>query len=192
MDVQYQIKAGAELQRLGGDREGSTIQISQYMELKIAYQQIHRNVIENKVDYKQRHFHDYSVITTAENFNIEYAIKMTVDIYKQAEKKNTEAEKKNEPQTPAYKDRFFVFLIQHYRGRVRDIFQRAGATMQDYNNALDYFDERGQVHFNKPNVRSLDEIRRSQTENKREFDDFKQRGQQVIEEEIDDFVEEDY
>eukprot|EP00971_Amphidinium_carterae_P115389 2285429-Amphidinium_carterae.1 len=39
MDVQYQIKAGAELQRLGGDRDGNTIPISQYMELKIAYQQ---------------------------------------------------------------------------------------------------------------------------------------------------------
>eukprot|EP00971_Amphidinium_carterae_P167196 3312836-Amphidinium_carterae.1 len=73
MDVQYQIKAGAQLQRLGdqikagaqlqrlgGDREGSTIPISQYIELKLAYQQVHRVVIENKADYKQRHFHDYS------------------------------------------------------------------------------------------------------------------------------------
>eukprot|EP00971_Amphidinium_carterae_P105549 2090189-Amphidinium_carterae.1 len=60
MDVQYQIKAGAELQRLGGDRDGSTILIGQYMELKIAYQQAHKTVIENRNDYKQRHFHDYS------------------------------------------------------------------------------------------------------------------------------------
>eukprot|EP00971_Amphidinium_carterae_P135609 2686764-Amphidinium_carterae.1 len=82
MDVQYQIKAGAQLQRLGGDRETSTIPISQYMELKLAYQQTHRVVIENKADYKQRHFHDYSVITTNVNLNIEYAITMTVDIYK--------------------------------------------------------------------------------------------------------------
>eukprot|EP00971_Amphidinium_carterae_P262310 5203061-Amphidinium_carterae.1 len=70
MDVQYQIKAGAELQRLQGDREGNTIPISKYMELKIAYQQLHKTVMENKVDYKQRHFHDYSVITTSENLNI--------------------------------------------------------------------------------------------------------------------------
>eukprot|EP00971_Amphidinium_carterae_P087970 1740386-Amphidinium_carterae.1 len=117
---------------------------------------------------------------------------MTVDIFKQTEKRNAEAEKKNEPQTPAYKNRFFVFLLQHYRGRVQDIFQRAGTTVRDYNNALDYFDERGQVHFNRPNVRSLEEIRRAQIENKRDFDDFQQKGRPVIEEEIDDFVEEDY
>eukprot|EP00971_Amphidinium_carterae_P165075 3272278-Amphidinium_carterae.1 len=57
------------------------------MELKIAYQQVHRTVIENRNDYKQRHFHDYSVITTSDNLDIEYAIKMTVDIFKQSEKK---------------------------------------------------------------------------------------------------------
>eukprot|EP00971_Amphidinium_carterae_P232819 4620410-Amphidinium_carterae.1 len=66
------------------------------MELKLAYQQVHRLVIENKADYKQRHFHDYSVITTNQNLNIEYAITMTMDIYKQYEKSSTE--KKNDPQ----------------------------------------------------------------------------------------------
>eukprot|EP00971_Amphidinium_carterae_P066778 1322318-Amphidinium_carterae.1 len=70
VDVQYQIKAGAELQRLGGDQEGRTIPIGQYMELKIAYQQVHRTVIENRHEYKQRHFHDYSVITTADNLDM--------------------------------------------------------------------------------------------------------------------------
>eukprot|EP00971_Amphidinium_carterae_P145250 2878253-Amphidinium_carterae.1 len=121
---------------------------------------------------------------------------MTLDIYKQAEKKNEQAERTNEQTTAPFRSRFFVFLIQHYRARLRDIFQRAGATVQDYNNAVDYFDERGGTHFNKPNVRSLDEIRRSQAEEKkRSFDDFKhkgQQGQQVIEEEIHDFVDEDY
>eukprot|EP00971_Amphidinium_carterae_P011080 218184-Amphidinium_carterae.1 len=34
------------------------------MELKVAYKQVHRTVIENKNEYKQRHFHDYSVITS--------------------------------------------------------------------------------------------------------------------------------
>eukprot|EP00971_Amphidinium_carterae_P314447 6250369-Amphidinium_carterae.1 len=72
---------------------------------------------------------------------MEYAIKMTLDIYKQAEKKNGQAEKKNEPQTPPHKNRFFVFLLQHYRGRVRGIFQRAGTKVEDYNNAVDYFDD---------------------------------------------------
>eukprot|EP00971_Amphidinium_carterae_P157741 3126652-Amphidinium_carterae.1 len=60
MDVQYQIKAGAELQRLGEDQEGRTINIGEYMELKVAYKQVHRTDIENRLEYKQRHFHDYS------------------------------------------------------------------------------------------------------------------------------------
>eukprot|EP00971_Amphidinium_carterae_P091725 1815910-Amphidinium_carterae.1 len=38
-NLQYQIKAGAELQRLGGDQDGRTITISEYMELKVAYKQ---------------------------------------------------------------------------------------------------------------------------------------------------------
>eukprot|EP00971_Amphidinium_carterae_P177658 3523829-Amphidinium_carterae.1 len=33
------------------------------MEIKVAYKQTHRTVIENKSEYKQDHFHDYSVIT---------------------------------------------------------------------------------------------------------------------------------
>eukprot|EP00971_Amphidinium_carterae_P197424 3918273-Amphidinium_carterae.1 len=58
------------------------------MELKVAYKQVHRTVIENRLDYKQRHFHDYSGITTPDNLDDEYTIKMTVEIFKQAEKKH--------------------------------------------------------------------------------------------------------
>eukprot|EP00971_Amphidinium_carterae_P102911 2037033-Amphidinium_carterae.2 len=57
------------------------------MEMKVAYKQIHRTVIENKGDYKQNHFHDYSIITTSTNLNDEYAIKMTIEIFLQARKK---------------------------------------------------------------------------------------------------------
>eukprot|EP00971_Amphidinium_carterae_P308948 6139011-Amphidinium_carterae.1 len=47
-DHQFQIKAGAELERLGGDMDGRSITVSNYMELKVAYKQIHRTVIEDK------------------------------------------------------------------------------------------------------------------------------------------------
>eukprot|EP00971_Amphidinium_carterae_P300311 5966863-Amphidinium_carterae.1 len=47
-DNQFQIKAGVELQRLGGDMDGRSITVGNYMELKVAYKQIHRTVIENK------------------------------------------------------------------------------------------------------------------------------------------------
>eukprot|EP00971_Amphidinium_carterae_P070970 1403243-Amphidinium_carterae.1 len=60
---------------------------------------------------------------------------MTVEIFKQAEKKN-------DPQNPPYRNRFFVFILQHYRERVREIFLRAEARLEDYNNAVDYFDDR--------------------------------------------------
>eukprot|EP00971_Amphidinium_carterae_P174762 3464023-Amphidinium_carterae.1 len=74
-DHQFQIKAGAELERLGGIMDGRSITMSSYMELKVAYKQIHRTVIENKFDneYKQNHFHDYSIITTSTNLDEDYA-----------------------------------------------------------------------------------------------------------------------
>eukprot|EP00971_Amphidinium_carterae_P260849 5174835-Amphidinium_carterae.1 len=109
---------------------------------------------------------------------MEYAIKMTVEIFKQAEKKT-------DTQNPPTKNRFFVFILQRYRERVRDIFQQAGATIEDYNKALEYFDERGGTHFTHPNRRSIEEIRKTQAEDKkRSLDDIKpemqrqQRGDQ--------------
>eukprot|EP00971_Amphidinium_carterae_P289830 5755105-Amphidinium_carterae.1 len=84
-DHQYQIKAGKTLERLGGPT--STVTVGHYMELKVAYKQKHRTVIENKVEYKQNHFHDYSIITTPKNLNDDYAVKMTIEIYLQAQAK---------------------------------------------------------------------------------------------------------
>eukprot|EP00971_Amphidinium_carterae_P138539 2745021-Amphidinium_carterae.1 len=80
------------------------------MELKVAYKQVHRTVIENRSEYKQNHFHDYSIITTPDNLDDEYAVKMTIEIFKQAEKKY-------DPMNPPTKNRFFVFILQHYRER---------------------------------------------------------------------------
>eukprot|EP00971_Amphidinium_carterae_P025305 499629-Amphidinium_carterae.1 len=116
-DQQYQIKAGAELERLGGDREGRSITIGEYMELRVAYKQVHRTVIENKSEYKQNHFHEYSIITTPDNLD-------------------DEAEKKYDSMNPPTKNRFFVFILQHYRERVQNIFLRAGATVGEYNQAV--------------------------------------------------------
>eukprot|EP00971_Amphidinium_carterae_P323734 6433722-Amphidinium_carterae.1 len=104
------------------------------MELKVAYKQVHRTVIENRSEYKQNHFHDYSIITTPDNLDDAYAVKMTIEIFKQAEKKH-------DPQNPPTKNRFFVFILQHYRERVQNIFLRAGATVGEYNQAVEYFDD---------------------------------------------------
>eukprot|EP00971_Amphidinium_carterae_P109569 2169530-Amphidinium_carterae.1 len=81
---------------------------------------------------------------------------MTIEIF-------TQATKKHDPANPPTKNRFFVFILQHYRKRVQNIFQRAGATVEEYNQAVDYFDSRGGAHFNRlklsPNRRDLHEIR---------------------------------
>eukprot|EP00971_Amphidinium_carterae_P207699 4121237-Amphidinium_carterae.1 len=122
---------------------------------------------------------------------------MTIEIFKQSEKKY-------EPANPPTKNRFFVFLLQHYRERVQNIFLRAGATIAEYNKAVEYFDDRGGTHFTRPNRRNLDEIRSTQSaeERKRQLDYIQQlpemqrlpRGDQqpIIREEIDDYVDDDY
>eukprot|EP00971_Amphidinium_carterae_P087786 1736995-Amphidinium_carterae.1 len=76
---------------------------------------------------------------------------MTIEIFVQAQKKY-------DPMNPPTHNRFFVFLLQHYRERLQNIFLRAGATIEDYNEAVDYFDRRGGAHFNRPNRRDLQEI----------------------------------
>eukprot|EP00971_Amphidinium_carterae_P157677 3125518-Amphidinium_carterae.1 len=43
-----------------------------YMEMKAAYKQRHRRLIEDKKEYKQHHFHDYLVITTSIYLDEEY------------------------------------------------------------------------------------------------------------------------
>eukprot|EP00971_Amphidinium_carterae_P214715 4260800-Amphidinium_carterae.1 len=78
---------------------------------------------------------------------------MTIEIFQNAQGKKYDA---NNPPT---NNRFFVFLLQHYRERFQHIFQRAGCTVEDYNQTLDYFDKRGRAHFNRPNRRDLQEIR---------------------------------
>eukprot|EP00971_Amphidinium_carterae_P142447 2821676-Amphidinium_carterae.1 len=121
------------------------------MELKVAYKQKHKTVIENKMEYKQNHFHDYSIIITPTNLNDDLAVKMTIEIYVQLQSKR-------DPLNPAHQNRFFLFLVQHYGERLRNIFQRARATMEEYNAVLAYFDKKGTTHFTKPNRRDLQAI----------------------------------
>eukprot|EP00971_Amphidinium_carterae_P293756 5832004-Amphidinium_carterae.1 len=81
---------------------------------------------------------------------------MTIEIFVQTQKKY-------DPMNPPTHNRFFVFVLQHYRERLHYILQRAGATLNDYNQAIEYFDKRGGAHFNRPNRRDLQEIRATQT-----------------------------
>eukprot|EP00971_Amphidinium_carterae_P023986 473407-Amphidinium_carterae.1 len=130
-DHQYQIKAGETQERLGGPK--STVTVGHYMELKVAYKQKHRTVIENKSEYKQNHYHDYSIITTPKNLNEDYAVKMTVEIYLQAATKRERERDQLLLLHPPHENRFFLFLVQHYERRLFNIFQRAGATVDEYN-----------------------------------------------------------
>eukprot|EP00971_Amphidinium_carterae_P323852 6436275-Amphidinium_carterae.4 len=80
--MQYQLKAGEVLGRLSGWTR--TLDVGNYMEFKVVYKQQHRRPIEDKIEYKQNHFHEYSLITTNTNLDDDYAVKITIEIYSQA------------------------------------------------------------------------------------------------------------
>eukprot|EP00971_Amphidinium_carterae_P348198 6490373-Amphidinium_carterae.3 len=58
--------------------------------------------------------HDYSIITTNTNLDDDYAVKMTIEIFQNSQKKS-------DPMNPPTQNRFFVFLLQHYREVARTI-----------------------------------------------------------------------
>eukprot|EP00971_Amphidinium_carterae_P092255 1826800-Amphidinium_carterae.1 len=71
IDMQYQLKAGKQLGQLSGWTK--MINVGKYMELKVVYKQQHRRTIEDKIEYKQNHFHDYNFITANTNLDDNYA-----------------------------------------------------------------------------------------------------------------------
>eukprot|EP00971_Amphidinium_carterae_P192760 3825186-Amphidinium_carterae.1 len=115
------------------------------MELKATYKQKHRNVVEDKRDYRQTHFHDYSVITSNIYLDEEYIKKLITEMYQQAEKGGVQ---------PAYKHRLLLFLSQHYLHKVPYL-HKAGAMQEQCNQVLSNFDEEAGKHFNKVNTRPL-------------------------------------
>eukprot|EP00971_Amphidinium_carterae_P276289 5482713-Amphidinium_carterae.1 len=52
-----------------------------------------------------------------------------------------------------------MFLVQHYPHRVQHIFQKAGATPQQYQQVLQLFNKRAGHHFTEVNRRNLATIR---------------------------------
>eukprot|EP00971_Amphidinium_carterae_P335660 6471630-Amphidinium_carterae.1 len=122
-DSQYQIKAGEVLGRLSEWKK--TINIAKYMDIKVVYKQQHRKAIEEKVEYKQNHFHDYSIITTNTNLDDNYEVKMTMEIF-------TQTKKRQDENNPGHHNKFFLFLVQHYPHRLEHIFKQAGASPEDY------------------------------------------------------------
>eukprot|EP00971_Amphidinium_carterae_P068320 1352684-Amphidinium_carterae.1 len=166
------------------------------MEIKVVYKQQHRKAIEEKVEYKQNHFHDYSIITTNTNLDDNYAVKMTIEIF-------TQTKQRQDENNPGHRNRFFLFSVQHYPHRLEHIFKQAGASPGDYNQVLPYFDRKCGNHFTKPNRRNLQALRTTQTpeEQQRELQRIAQlpevqptkrtfsipEGRQETEENLDDF-----
>eukprot|EP00971_Amphidinium_carterae_P222565 4417476-Amphidinium_carterae.1 len=116
-----------------------TITVGHYMELKVAYRQKNKNVIEN------------SLITTPFNLQDEYAVKMTVETYVQATQKR-------DPHNPAHQSRFFMFLVQHYESRLRNIFEKANTGKDEYNAVLANFDKKASTHFTRPKRRDIQAV----------------------------------
>eukprot|EP00971_Amphidinium_carterae_P267318 5302639-Amphidinium_carterae.1 len=58
IDNQYQIKG----ERLGRESNWEmTITVGKHFELKVVYKQQNRKAVEDKLKYKQNHYHDYSI-----------------------------------------------------------------------------------------------------------------------------------
>eukprot|EP00971_Amphidinium_carterae_P304829 6057564-Amphidinium_carterae.1 len=83
MDVQFQMQGD----RSGRDNINRTIPIGKYMEIKTTYRQTCEDVILDRNEYKQRHFHDHSVIASNLYVNEKYAKTIITEIFQQATKK---------------------------------------------------------------------------------------------------------
>eukprot|EP00971_Amphidinium_carterae_P140852 2790699-Amphidinium_carterae.1 len=71
IDDQYQI-SGDKIAR----STTHNIDIAQYMEIRTTSKQTKVKLISNKAEYKSRHVHDFSIITTDHDLNEDYAIQM--------------------------------------------------------------------------------------------------------------------
>eukprot|EP00971_Amphidinium_carterae_P193775 3844885-Amphidinium_carterae.1 len=92
------------------------------MEIKTTYRQGIQEVIVDKPDYKQSHYHDYSVVTTDIDMNEEYAKHMIIDIHAQATKK----QELQQPTQPPHQKRLILFMIQHHPTKITKIMKDAG------------------------------------------------------------------
>eukprot|EP00971_Amphidinium_carterae_P227551 4513617-Amphidinium_carterae.1 len=138
----------------GRESPWKTIIVGEYMEMKSACRQRHRRLIEDKKEYKQNHFHDYSVITTNIYLDEEYIKKRIIEIYQQAEKPG----RRGEEVQPAHKHRLMLFLTQHYLQKVPYLLHKAGATQEQCNLVLQNFDHDATKHFTKVNTRPLSSL----------------------------------
>eukprot|EP00971_Amphidinium_carterae_P006732 132699-Amphidinium_carterae.4 len=59
------------------------------MEIKTTYKQTITTAIANKANFKQHRYHDYSVITSDNEMDEEYAKHIFIEIYQQSRDKNT-------------------------------------------------------------------------------------------------------
>eukprot|EP00971_Amphidinium_carterae_P273908 5436201-Amphidinium_carterae.1 len=106
-----------------------------YLEIKTTYRNTIKDATQDKLDYKQRHYHNYSVITVDKYLDEEYARHMIIDIYAQYNKK--EKQRKGTtflsnhptPQLP-HQNGFMVFMIQHHAKKFTKIMKDAGVPLQ--------------------------------------------------------------
>eukprot|EP00971_Amphidinium_carterae_P107246 2124627-Amphidinium_carterae.1 len=64
----------------------------------------------NKAEYKNRHFHDFSIIATEKDLNDEYALHM-INYYSE--------QHRNNPELPPYRQRFITFMIYNDYERMK-------------------------------------------------------------------------
>eukprot|EP00971_Amphidinium_carterae_P110837 2195504-Amphidinium_carterae.2 len=119
--------------------------------------QQHRKVIEDKREYKQTHYHDYSIITTKLGIDEEYIGKIIIEV-------NQQAEKDKDENNPPEAHKLLIFIIQHYLYKVPYLLQKAGLTPAEGNKIFQYFDHTANCFFTRVNQRPLSMTPLSQME----------------------------
>eukprot|EP00971_Amphidinium_carterae_P251273 4988007-Amphidinium_carterae.2 len=100
------------------------------MEMRTTFKHTKVELHSYKADYKSRHFHDFSIITTEHDLNEDYAIHMITHYYGE--------QQDNNPELPLYKERSITFMINKHYQKMKTL-KRQGCTQQDIKRTYDNF-----------------------------------------------------
>eukprot|EP00971_Amphidinium_carterae_P337889 6474953-Amphidinium_carterae.1 len=107
------------------------IEIGNLMQIKTTYKQRHTNIILDKPACKQRHFRDFSIISTEQDLNEHYAVTMLEYYYQDC--------KRHDPDDPPYRQRFVSFMIIHHYDKMKTLMLRARCTRSEINQTYEFY-----------------------------------------------------
>eukprot|EP00971_Amphidinium_carterae_P168970 3347308-Amphidinium_carterae.1 len=102
------------------------------MEIRTTFKQSKIRFIANKLDYKTKHFQDFSIITTAYDCNDDYAVTAIKDYGNESKQKSP---------TPPHRQHFIPFMINKYHDNMKKLMRRAGCSLREIKRAYDNYYE---------------------------------------------------